>query len=348
MSDINNILVIRNDKLGDFMLAWPAFSLLKKQYPQATITALLPAYTIPMAEICPWIDDCITDVQHNSTIPAALSLSKKIKNKNFDAAITLFSEFRTGLAVWLSGIPIRVAPATKLAQIFYNNKLPQRRSKSEKPEHAYNVDLVKYFVQLTAQTPCELQPPPYLSFNSSEITSIRENFKHKNNIDTARKLIFFHPGTGGSAINLTNEQYSEIANIISRSINCHIVITAGPDELTTAKKLSKLLPDAEHSIYHSTDGIVSFSKFLSIADLFISGSTGPLHIAGALNRPTAAFYPARRSATPLRWQTLNQEDRRLSFTPAKHIDDNDMKSIDPVSSAGAIIHFLSTQNSDDC
>jgi hypothetical protein len=62
-----DILVIRNDKLGDFMLAWPAFSLIKQQYPDARITALVPAYTQPMAELCPWIDDVIIDDQRAQT-----------------------------------------------------------------------------------------------------------------------------------------------------------------------------------------------------------------------------------------------------------------------------------------
>ncbi|MEJ2142293.1 MAG: glycosyltransferase family 9 protein, partial [Gammaproteobacteria bacterium] len=67
---------------------------------------------------------------------------------------------------------------------------------------------------------------------------------------------------------------------------------------------------------------------IQFADLFISGSTGPLHIAGALDVPTAAFYPRRRSATPLRWQTLNSEARRLAFTPAEDAEETDVSAID--------------------
>ena len=78
MKNVKNILVIRNDKLGDFMLAWPALSLLKQQYPDVTITALVPSYTKPMAEICPWIDDCIIDEQHKSVFSDAIFLKNKI------------------------------------------------------------------------------------------------------------------------------------------------------------------------------------------------------------------------------------------------------------------------------
>ena len=54
------ILVIRNDKLGDFVQAFPAFAMLKASNPELKLTALVPAYTAPLAQICPYLDDVIT------------------------------------------------------------------------------------------------------------------------------------------------------------------------------------------------------------------------------------------------------------------------------------------------
>ena len=76
------------------------------------------------------------------------------------------------------------------------------------------------------------------------------------------------------------------------------------------------------------------------ADLFISGSTGPLHIAGALDRATAAFYPRRRSATPLRWQTLSADHHRLEFCPSVEAEESDMQSIDIQQAAMEISNTL--------
>jgi len=53
---------------------------------------------------------------------------------------------------------------------------------------------------------------------------------------------------------------------------------------------------------------------ISICDLLIAGSTGPLHIAGALNKKTIGFYPEKKSSTSLRWQTINNFENKLSFT----------------------------------
>jgi len=59
------ILVIRNDKLGDFVQAFPAFAMLKASNPALKLTALVPAYTAPLAQICPYLDDVIIDSAKN-------------------------------------------------------------------------------------------------------------------------------------------------------------------------------------------------------------------------------------------------------------------------------------------
>ena len=308
------ILVIRNDKLGDFMLAWPAFALLKKQYPDAEITALVPSYTQPMAEICPWIDKTIIDKRESSLITDIRQLVKNIKKEKFDASISLYSQTRTALALWLADIPVRVAPATKAAQVFYNKKLLQKRSQSLKPEYIYNIDLINYFISNNGNKLTSAPCPPYLNFEHKEIELIKSNFLTQHKIDNNKQLVFIHPGCGGSATNLSISQYSELITMLSKNNRFHFVITCGPDELKIAESLSKIIKDLPHTLYHSKGGITDFAKFLCISDLFISGSTGPLHLIAAANKNTVAFYPARKSATSLRWQTINEESRRISFS----------------------------------
>lgn len=337
---MTKILVIRNDKLGDFMLAWPALSLLKQQYPDSTVAVLIPSYTKPVAELCPWIDEIIIDGKHDGTLTDALHLAALIKQHDIDASISLFSEMRTALALWLARVPQRFGPATKLAQLFLNRKLKQKRSTSSKPEYEYNSDLARYFIGSQGDDPVALQKPPYLNFPTAETDTLRKTYKDEHNVETDRKIILIHPGTGGSAINLSLQQFSELASDIAQHNKVHFVLTAGPDELDAASSLSALMQGINHSIYHSTQGLVSFTRFIAISDLFISGSTGPLHIAGTLNVATAAFYPARQSATSLRWQTLNEEDRRLAFMPERYTGENDMQTINIEKCAGEINTLL--------
>lgn len=338
----NKILVIRNDKIGDFMLAWPAFALLKTQYPQAEITALVPHYTAPLAEQCEWIDKVLIDEKKSGFLSDVINLSKNIRQKNYDLSISLFSETRTSISLWLAGVKLRIGPATKIAQVFLNRRLRQKRSQSAKPEYEYNLDLIKYYIHLNNNTPVETPAPPYFQFSTTEITSLQDTFKKKHDIPKNSRVAIVHPGTGGSAINLSTEQYAELIKQLSTLSKLFFIITAGPGELARASELSEKISGINHALYESKEGIINFCKLINTAGLYISGSTGPLHIAGALDVPTVAFYPSKKSASPVRWQTLNTPARRLAITDTSHADESSFKSDISQSSKMIFEKFLTT------
>jgi ADP-heptose:LPS heptosyltransferase len=343
------ILVVRNDKIGDFMLAWPVFSLLKQHWPEVTLSALVPRYTAELAQLCPWIDQVVLDEGEG-----AVALAKKLRRHRFDAVLTLFSTSRVAIAASLARIPYRLAPATKVAQLFYNHRLVQRRSRSQKPEYAYNLDLAYQllddFDRLVLRRSTEESPGDYLP---PEITrpllrpqgdQQRSAYAQKHNLDAGALWVVIHPGSGGSANNLSTEQYSRLACHLRSSHALQFIITAGPGEEPAAKEVATgILRKGGDAVVQRPAEISGLIALLSWADLYISGSTGPLHIAAALNRPTAAFYPRHRSATPLRWQGLNAPERRIAFTPPPEGEEQDVSSIDVEEAARGISDFLQQQ-----
>lgn len=331
-----NILLIRNDKLGDFMLTYPSFALIKNSLPEAKIFALVTEYTREMAYACPWIDEIIIDPGTNAGHMGLLNLASKIKANNITCSINLYSTTRIAICLLLARVKYRLAPATKLAQYFFNHTLTQRRSRSEQPEYQYNEDLVRHFLQFHNTNPQPQTQAPFLRFESNTITKLKEDFCNSHDIDPDRAVIFIHPGSGGSANNLSLERYAQLAKALCSKNGHTIIISAGPGEHQVANRLSLLLNSTTHAVYLSSEGLTKFAQHIQFADLFISGSTGPLHIAGALDIPTAAFYPLRRSATAIRWQTLNSAQRRLAFSPAKSNDGEDMMQIDVSSAANKI------------
>ena len=338
-ASVTKVLIVRNDKLGDFMLIYPALELLKKSSNDIHITVLVPKYTTDMAKICPWVDSIIIDPGSKATLSENYRLFKELRKQHFNAIVTLYSTTRIGFLAFLAKIKYRLAPATKIAQIFYNHKLTQRRSRSQKPEFEYNVDLIKKILYDFNINPVTHIKPPFLKFKTDEINALRVKFYEKHKIPEKLKLIFVHPGTGGSANNLSLKQFANLIFQLKLKEKYFFVITAGPDEIMYAESLSKMLTNVPHTIFHSTEGLINFAKHIQLCSLFISGSTGPLHIAGALNIPTAAFYQRLRSATPLRWQTLNTIENRLAFTPPDEENETDMQKIDTTKTAQEIIEF---------
>jgi ADP-heptose:LPS heptosyltransferase len=265
-----------------------------------------------------------------------MTLCSLLRDQRYRFLVTLFSTTRVGLAAWLARIPHRVAPATKIAQIFYNHRLLQRRSESLRPEYEYNLELTRFALERIGVSVTIDPRPPYLAFSPKEISKLKKAFISAHNIEGQHRLIFVHPGSGGSARNLSLRQYQELITALCSYQGHRIIISAGPEEMEDARKLSQRLEGINHVIYASKGGLVEFARHIAFADLFISGSTGPLHIAGALNRPTVGFYSRRRSATALRWQTLNQPERRLAFSPSLQAQEEDMASIDITEAARKI------------
>lgn len=336
------ILVVRNDKLGDFMLAWPALALLKRSLPDSQISVLVPAYTQPLAEVCPWIDHVLMD-------PDALS---QVNHQHFDAVLTLFSTGRIGWQVFKGRIPVRFAPATKWAQFFYNHAITQRRSRSEKPEFIYNLELACALLEHLGVS-AALSEPPYWPMRPAEMTELRDQMTRTLGLDSARPWYFLHSGSGGSANNLSLDQYAQLVSSINQRLQQdqrslpQWVLTCGPGEEAQVESLHRrMTASVECVVYRSTDGLAAFAKSIATAQLMVAGSTGPLHIAGALDVPTVGFFPAKRSATPLRWRPCNSASRTLSFSPHAndHHDLSDMGSLDVHHCAQAIVEWLDVIN----
>ncbi|MDG3086910.1 glycosyltransferase family 9 protein [Vibrio hannami] len=316
---MKKILVVRNDKIGDFMLAWPSFAMLKQSLPDCHITALVPKYTVDLANLCPWIDSVLIDPTKNGEKEAINKLAQEIKKERFDASINLFSTTYNAKLVWNAKIPYRLAPATKLAQIFYNRRIKQKRSQSAKPEYEYNLDLIRAFLK-DIKTNIVEPTTPYLEFSGDELFTQRGKLASQLSIDVNKKWLFVHAGSGGSANNLSLEQYADLITGIKQEKE--VILTAGPGEEEKAKELLKLLSkqDELSVVYDKNDGLVDFACSIACADLFVAGSTGPLHIAAAIDVPTIGFFPRKRSATPLRWKPINSEGRHIAFCPPEADD----------------------------
>jgi ADP-heptose:LPS heptosyltransferase len=333
------ILAVRNDRLGDFMLAWPAVQMLAENLPDAEIVVLARAYTAPLADLCRGVSRVLCDPGAAGEFANARAIAKLVRGERLDAAVALFSRFDTALGLALARVPIRVAPATKLAQVFYTRRLRQRRSESAQPEYVYNRELAAYFLRLLGVARPTLPCGPYLVFPPEEVDAARRGLAAKLGFDASRSLVFLHPGHGGSAPPPPAALFARIGRALEAE-GAELIISVGPSDERAAAALRHELGDTPHAVYRSETGLVGYARQIAAGDLFIAGSTGPLHIAGALDVPTVGFYPRRRSANALRWQTLNSEGRRLAYMPPASAGENDFAAIDLDSAIAEIMPLL--------
>jgi ADP-heptose:LPS heptosyltransferase len=281
-----NLLITRHDKIGDFILTLPLFKAIKEQYPQTKLTALVSKVNFEFAQKIEFIDDVILYDKENLT-----NTIYEIKSRKFDASISAFIDMELGKLLFKCGIKNRIAPATKIAQLFFNKRVKQRRSKVEKTEWQYNLDLgLKLFPDLKL-----IFSTPLLKLNTKK-----------------EKKVVFHPGFGGSSDgNLSLDDYINLARSIQKS-SYDVIFTFGPDDGVSKEYIKKHL-DFDAQILDSKMSLYDFTLFLSSCYLFVSTSTGPMHLAGAVNTKTLSFFGDSLFASDKRWATISDKKNQNNF-----------------------------------
>jgi len=296
-----NILVVRNDKLGDFITALPAIYVLKKHNKNNRIVVLVAPLNKSLAEACEFIDEVIVD-----NAQSALKLSNEIRQKQIDVSITLFSNTRVAIAQFLARIPIRIAPATKIAQIFYTNRVKQRRSQVKMAEFEYNLELTK---ELFSDIDIEYKKP-LLEFKDSK--KIYDVFCESNDIE--KEVIAFHVGFGGSSdANWNLDEYEILIREVLKADKYQIVMTFGPDEKELYESMQDRFKDTNIVFYFSLDGLIYFTKLISSFKLFVSTSTGTYHLASLVGTPTMTFFADSLFASAKRWKSVGDENKQQHY-----------------------------------
>lgn len=292
-----NILIVRNDKIGDFITALPTCYILKQHMPDCRITVLINPINQSIAEACDFIDAVIIDDKQQS----GFALGKRLKLYHFDISFTLFSNTRVAWAQWLARIPTRYAPATKAAQVFYNKRIKQRRSQAKMPEFAYNMQLIQAaFPNINTD-----YPKPLLRFPEDEIQQVYHKFCTALNIN--KPVVAFHPGFGGSSdANWNINEYITLAMSI-QYLDVNIVFTFGSGDETFYEAFMANKGDLNAQAYFSKGSVLDFAQLQASFRLFVSTSTGTFHLASAVGTPTMTFFADTLFASDKRWQGIGDK-----------------------------------------
>ena len=295
------LLITRHDKIGDFVTMLPVCKVLKDQTDHH-IVMLVSKVNVALAKELDFIDDVIEYTDDSK------ALIQMIRSYNFDVSISGYIDSALGKVLFRSRIPKRIAPATKIAQIFFNKRVKQRRSLVEKREFEYNLDLLKAFDERLL---LDFERPLLKIDHSVKSTSSND-------------LIIFHPGFGGSSEgNLALDDYLKLAKKASEYKD--VAFSFGPDDGESKEYIEKKL-DFQAVVKDDFTTLIEFTEFIASSKLFVSTSTGPMHLAGMTNTKTLSFFGDKLFASAKRWGTIGDESCQNNFiVPADYSNDLYMK-----------------------
>lgn len=288
------VLLVRPDRLGDLILSLPIASTLKRIYPKMVIHFLASYYNAQLLRFSPDVDGYILLTDPDGRPLKVKELIDILEAESYDVALFLKPGWLSAFAAYIAGIPIRVGTLRRPYSLLFNIRENIKRKHSSMHEVDLNLMMLRPFG-------INIKPGTVLPL--LRVGPIRR----ENNIglDIDKNYIVIHPISKGSAPNWPLPSYLQLASMLSQKITVAVTgqYNSPPD-----------MPDEICNLINKTD-FAQLVNIISRAKLFISGSTGPLHLAAALGTPSLGLYPNHPYLGPQRWGPWGEKVAVL--TPSK-------------------------------
>jgi ADP-heptose:LPS heptosyltransferase len=111
--------------------------------------------------------------------------------------------------------------------------------------------------------------------------------------DSDRRLVVIHPGASRSGKCWPLDNWGIVAEELKKQFNCKFAITgSGTEEMVMAGELAQKLPQPVENLAGklTLKGVAQLQKSTA---LFVSGDTGPYHLAVAVGCPTVTLFAPR-------------------------------------------------------
>ena len=285
-------------------LALPVFQTLRTAFPQARLTALISPAAKPTVQGHPAID-AIELVEKEEGV---FKLAERLRKMGADSFILLYPRPKLVLAAWLARIPTRIGPALRWHGFFQTHTVKVNRLVCDRHEVEYNFDLLK---PLGVTRFAEKIEFPLNGVDKA----LAVDFLKEKGIPPGTPYVVVHPGSRKSVLNWKAEKYAQMVSHLCLIKGLRVVITGGAEEGALVSQVTAYLfslpPEQKPVVITGELGLKPLAAVYQGAVCFLSGSTGPMHLAAAVGTPTVSLFSPTPEATPVRWGPWGNESTVL-------------------------------------
>ncbi len=306
MRELHRVLLIRTDRIGDVVLTLPAATMIKKHFPKAEIDFLTRSYTAPLVKMYADVDRVIEyqPESYHRGFRGHLELANTLHRHYYDSAFLFYPTFALAWVLFQAGIPIRVGTGFRwYSSLFFNYKWYEHRKKGLRHELEYNLNLLQRFM------PVDYSDVQFRFRLPDELKKWWDHYREGHGLPDRYAIV--HPGSGGSAPNLTESQYQQLIQSILDIMGLPIFLTGTAEETHRLQALKAAFSDQPVFIPRTQFSLPQLTVIIANALLFASTSTGPLHIANAFGVPVMGFYCPASPCSPTRWGPYGQQQWTL-------------------------------------
>lgn len=317
-NDIQKILVVRNDNIGDVICSTPALQALRENFKGAYIAVLVASYSREAILENPHVDevfvyDKFKHGKYDSRFIAwwnQYKVLKVLREKRFDLAIGLRPTFSPsqGWLVYFTGAEFRLGcyPTKrkhKKFRFFYNLLVEEDRGAI----HAVEKNL-KMLERIGVKPKDKVLT---VSIPESELTRI-DDFLARNGLQN-KLLIGFYITSRLKENNLEDEKFAAIAEGLIERYRAEVLLTHAPWEKERAMSIAYRVKGHIHAF--DTETLKSLGALQKRCSLFISVDGGPMHLAAATGVPTIGLFG---KTDPIQWRPWGE--RNAAIKKGNHVN----------------------------
>lgn len=268
--------------VGDIVMATPVLKVIRNNFPDAHISAVIRKYAIGILEPCPYVDSLIPIDDKN--ISGLLNLSAIIKKGKYDKAILLTNSPRAFFSVFFAGIKEIYGYRRNIQKYFINGPSPRTENGKIKavPMTEYYLQICRYMgLNIYENTQTEL-------FVSPEAEEKIERIFREKGVDRNKKIICINPGAKfGSSKCWAPANFAKLADFAAEEFSAQILLITGPSE---EKIASEILSKVKKTIIYLPDiNLSELKSLIKRVNLLVTNDTGPRHYATAFNIPAVVI-----------------------------------------------------------
>lgn len=288
---------------------------LKRTFPDSYIATLTQPSTSVIFDNNPYVNKTITDDLKKESFRDVI---RQIKECKFTHGLMVFPSERAAYQMFLGRVKKRYmtgfrlySAITFIRSVSRNNYIPLRH------EADYCMDLARRIGVKTQNIQPEI-------FVTEEEKSVSRQFLEDNGVPSDKFKLFFHTGSRNSSPNWSENRYLELLQgILSkfRDKDFRIILTAF--EMTDDTR-NKIISINDGRVIDLSKKIISLRQLIcsiSMADLMFCSSTGPIHIADALNIKCVGIHCHRSISSSKHWGVINTKSVNLEV-PDEFCDSN--------------------------
>lgn len=299
------ILLLRLERIGDLLMAMPALEAMRERARDATIHLVVGSWNAAVAELLPWIDshetlDAPWLARHTggNTMRALARRAWSWRARKFDLALNFEPDIRSNLLLGLSGAPRRVGFRSGGGKSLLTDAFdydPRRHTAANLRR------LVDAALPATGQTALATHPRLRIPAAARQQADVLLR-------NTRRSLMIGIHVSGGRAIKQWPlDRFVEVALRLAREHQATIVFTGAQEDRPLVEQVIAALPSDVPRCNVVGDATLQVAAaVLEQLDLFITGDTGPMHLAAAVGTPIVAIFGA---SDPVRYGPLADHAR---------------------------------------